>query len=184
MFARDYFARVGAKKILIPGIGHGRNARPFLECLMSVTGIEISETAIGLAWRVMGLDTHDSPRPVTDTERKRLATRRRLINLRRAARTRGPRRSTECRTVINVVCRTGEKAGYGVEDAPSALFAASRAARNSSSLAWTLVRLSGPMRIIIFWAGARASNCGSANAKDAFWRTRSNRRGETGVARR
>ncbi len=30
VFARDYFARVGAKAILIPGIGYGRNAKPFL----------------------------------------------------------------------------------------------------------------------------------------------------------
>lgn len=31
MSARDYFARIGAKEILIPGIGYGRNAKPFLE---------------------------------------------------------------------------------------------------------------------------------------------------------
>jgi len=54
VFARDYFARVGAKEILIPGIGYGRNAMPFLERGMSVTGIEISETAIGLARTGMG----------------------------------------------------------------------------------------------------------------------------------
>jgi hypothetical protein len=40
VFARDYFARAGAKEILIPGIGYGRNAKPFLERGMSVTGIE------------------------------------------------------------------------------------------------------------------------------------------------
>ncbi|WP_437579371.1 class I SAM-dependent methyltransferase [Sorangium sp. So ce887] len=56
VFARDYFARTGAKEILVPGIGYGRNARPFLEHGMSVTGIEISGTAIGLARTQMGLD--------------------------------------------------------------------------------------------------------------------------------
>ncbi len=55
-FARDYFARACAKEILIPGLGYGRNAKPFLEAGMSVTGIEISATAIGLARTQMGLD--------------------------------------------------------------------------------------------------------------------------------
>ncbi len=66
MFARDYFARVGAKEILIPGIGYGRNAKPFLERGMSVTGIEISETAIGLARTRMGLDIPIHHGSVTD----------------------------------------------------------------------------------------------------------------------
>ena len=66
MFARDYFARVGAKEILIPGIGYGRNAPPFLERGMSVTGIEISETAIGLARTRMGLDIPIHHGSVTD----------------------------------------------------------------------------------------------------------------------
>ena len=35
--------------ILIPGLGYGRNAIPFLDNGMQVTGIEISETAISLA---------------------------------------------------------------------------------------------------------------------------------------
>ncbi|WP_437476006.1 class I SAM-dependent methyltransferase [Sorangium sp. So ce1014] len=56
VFARDYFARSGAKEILVPGLGYGRNAKPFLEHGMSVTGIEISGTAIGLARTQMGLD--------------------------------------------------------------------------------------------------------------------------------
>ncbi|MCX4244932.1 class I SAM-dependent methyltransferase [Paraliomyxa miuraensis] len=56
VLARDCFARAGAKEILIPGIGYGRNARPFLECGMSVTGIEISETAIALARTRLGLE--------------------------------------------------------------------------------------------------------------------------------
>lgn len=45
----DLFAEMGLQKILIPGVGFGRNAKPFLEKGMDVTGIEISETAIRLA---------------------------------------------------------------------------------------------------------------------------------------
>ncbi len=55
-FARDYFATRGVKDVLIPGIGYGRNAKPFLEQGMRVTGIEISETAIALARSKLGLD--------------------------------------------------------------------------------------------------------------------------------
>jgi SAM-dependent methyltransferase len=54
--ARDDFAKRGVKSVLIPGIGYGRNAKPFLERGMSVTGIEISETAIALAKSGLGLD--------------------------------------------------------------------------------------------------------------------------------
>ncbi len=56
LFARDYFVGVGANNILIPGVGYGRNAKPFLDAGMSVTGIEISETAIALARTQLGLD--------------------------------------------------------------------------------------------------------------------------------
>jgi SAM-dependent methyltransferase len=56
IFARDYFVQQGVKDVLIPGVGYGRNARPFLERGMSVTGIEISETAIALARSQLGLD--------------------------------------------------------------------------------------------------------------------------------
>ncbi|APR77023.1 Methyltransferase [Minicystis rosea] len=66
VFARDYFARTGAKEILVPGIGYGRNAKPFLEHGMSVTGIEISGTAIGLARTQMGLDIPIHHGSVTD----------------------------------------------------------------------------------------------------------------------
>jgi SAM-dependent methyltransferase len=47
--ASEQFARAGFKDVLIPGIGYGRNAKAFLERGMSVTGIEISETAIAIA---------------------------------------------------------------------------------------------------------------------------------------
>jgi SAM-dependent methyltransferase len=54
-YARDTFARAGAKDVLIPGIGYGRNAPPFLDAGMRVTGIEISEGAIALARSKLGL---------------------------------------------------------------------------------------------------------------------------------
>jgi SAM-dependent methyltransferase len=54
--ACDHFARAGVKDVLIPGIGYGRNAKPFLDRGMSVTGIEISETAIALARSHLGLE--------------------------------------------------------------------------------------------------------------------------------
>jgi SAM-dependent methyltransferase len=56
VFATEYFVRKGVRDVLIPGVGYGRNAKPFLEHGMSVTGIEISETAIGLARSQLGLD--------------------------------------------------------------------------------------------------------------------------------
>ena len=45
----ELFTKNGFKNILIPGIGYGRNARPFKVMGMEVSGIEISETAITLA---------------------------------------------------------------------------------------------------------------------------------------
>jgi len=45
----DLFASEKFRNVLIPGIGFGRNAKPFLEKGMNVTGIEISKTAIQLA---------------------------------------------------------------------------------------------------------------------------------------
>ncbi|SUJ08135.1 class I SAM-dependent methyltransferase [Shewanella morhuae] len=55
IFASDYFARMGVKDVLIPGLGYGRNATVFLDHSMSVTGIEISDTAIALARSQLGL---------------------------------------------------------------------------------------------------------------------------------
>ncbi|AKU97864.1 Methyltransferase [Labilithrix luteola] len=54
--ARDEFVRRGAKRVLIPGVGYGRNAKVFLDAGMEVTGIEISATAIDLARSKLGLD--------------------------------------------------------------------------------------------------------------------------------
>jgi SAM-dependent methyltransferase len=45
----ELFAYKNFSKILIPGVGFGRNAKPFVEKGIEVTGIEISETAIRLA---------------------------------------------------------------------------------------------------------------------------------------
>ena len=54
--AAGVFAEDGLKNILIPGIGYGRNAQAFLQKGMEVTGIEISETAIGMARKHYGPD--------------------------------------------------------------------------------------------------------------------------------
>ncbi|AGF57232.1 SAM-dependent methyltransferase [Clostridium saccharoperbutylacetonicum] len=45
----DYFAENNLKDILIPGVGYGRNIKPFIDNNMEVTGIEISRTAINIA---------------------------------------------------------------------------------------------------------------------------------------
>lgn len=47
--AKDLFLQHDVKKILIPGIGYGRNAKVFIENGINVTGIEISQAAIDLA---------------------------------------------------------------------------------------------------------------------------------------
>lgn len=54
--AKDYFIEKGAQSILIPGIGYGRNAIPFMDAKMSVSGIEISQTAIDIAKNELNLD--------------------------------------------------------------------------------------------------------------------------------
>ncbi|WP_299780632.1 class I SAM-dependent methyltransferase [uncultured Formosa sp.] len=46
---KNFFIEKKIKNILIPGIGYGRNAQPFIENGIEVTGIEISQTAIDLA---------------------------------------------------------------------------------------------------------------------------------------
>lgn len=46
LFAKDYFANHGIKKILVPGAGYGRNAAVFYQNGFDVTGIEISPSAI------------------------------------------------------------------------------------------------------------------------------------------
>lgn len=56
LFARDYFLKKGVTNVLIPGVGYGRNAKPFIDAGMTVTGIEVSQTAIDLARSRMELD--------------------------------------------------------------------------------------------------------------------------------
>jgi SAM-dependent methyltransferase len=64
--ARDYFATRCARDILIPGVGYGRNAKPFVESGMSVTGIEVSASAIALARSELGLEFPIHHGSVTD----------------------------------------------------------------------------------------------------------------------
>jgi len=52
----EIFRQLGFAKVLIPGFGYGRNARPFYEKGFEVTGIEISSTAITLAHELLGGD--------------------------------------------------------------------------------------------------------------------------------
>lgn len=52
----DFFVSNGVKNVLIPGIGYGRNAKIFRGSGMTVTGIEISETAIRIATQHFGND--------------------------------------------------------------------------------------------------------------------------------
>ncbi len=54
--AKDFFIQNGVKNILIPGIGYGRNAVIFKDDGITVTGIEISQTAIDLARKRYGTD--------------------------------------------------------------------------------------------------------------------------------
>lgn len=49
LLANDFFIAQGVKNVLIPGIGYGRNAQIFMDHGMTVTGIEISKTAIDFA---------------------------------------------------------------------------------------------------------------------------------------
>jgi SAM-dependent methyltransferase len=52
----DFFAKNKIKRILIPGVGYGRNAKIFIDKGFNVTGIEISESAIRIAKEKNKLD--------------------------------------------------------------------------------------------------------------------------------
>lgn len=56
VLTKDFLVEKGVKRVLIPGIGYGRNARIFTDAGMEVTGIEISKTAIELARKHFGTD--------------------------------------------------------------------------------------------------------------------------------
>jgi len=66
LLARDRLLRAGAKDVLVPGVGYGRNAKVLVDAGMSVTGIEISQTAIALARSQLGLDIPIHHGSVTD----------------------------------------------------------------------------------------------------------------------
>jgi SAM-dependent methyltransferase len=66
LYAKDVFVSAGARSVLVPGVGYGRNAKVFIDEGMDVTGIEISETAIGLARSQLGLTFPIHQGSVTD----------------------------------------------------------------------------------------------------------------------
>ncbi|EIJ43993.1 methyltransferase family protein [Beggiatoa alba B18LD] len=56
ILTKDFFVEHKVKNVLIPGVGYGRNAKIFIDNGMSVTGVEISQTAIDLAQKHFGID--------------------------------------------------------------------------------------------------------------------------------
>lgn len=66
VLANKLFLEKSIKKVLIPGIGYGRNAQPFVDSGMQVTGIEISKTAIELSQKHYGTDMTIYHGSVTD----------------------------------------------------------------------------------------------------------------------
>jgi SAM-dependent methyltransferase len=56
VLTKDFFVQKSVTNILIPGIGYGRNAQIFKEIGITVTGIEISKTAIEMARKHYGTD--------------------------------------------------------------------------------------------------------------------------------
>lgn len=62
----EIFSNKGLKKILIPGIGYGRNAQVFIDKEMEVSGIEISDTAIKIAEKHYGKSIEIHHGSVTD----------------------------------------------------------------------------------------------------------------------
>src|SRR5690554_5999340 len=56
VLTNDFFVEQNVKNVLIPGMGYGRNAQIFRDNGMTVTGIEISKTAIDLAHKHFGSD--------------------------------------------------------------------------------------------------------------------------------
>lgn len=66
VLTKDFFVQQSVKSILIPGIGYGRNAQIFKDNGITVTGIEISKTAIEMARRHYGTDMIIHHGSVTD----------------------------------------------------------------------------------------------------------------------
>jgi 2-polyprenyl-3-methyl-5-hydroxy-6-metoxy-1,4-benzoquinol methylase len=66
VLTKDFFVEKSVTKILIPGIGYGRNAQIFKESGIAITGIEISKTAIEMAEKHYGTDMAIYHGSVTD----------------------------------------------------------------------------------------------------------------------
>lgn len=66
VLTKDFFVQKQVKNILIPGIGYGRNAQIFSDNGITVTGIEISKTAIEMARKHYGPDMIIHHGSVTD----------------------------------------------------------------------------------------------------------------------
>lgn len=66
LLAKDFFVENGVKNMLVPGIGYGRNAQPFIDNGITVTGIEISKTAIELARKHYGAEMNIYYGSITD----------------------------------------------------------------------------------------------------------------------
>lgn len=61
VLTKDFFVGQQVKSVLIPGIGYGRNAQIFMDNGMTVTGIEISQTAIDLAGKHLNNPDYSMP---------------------------------------------------------------------------------------------------------------------------
>ncbi|MCV9928698.1 class I SAM-dependent methyltransferase [Flavobacterium sp. LS1R49] len=66
VLTKDFFVKTSVKNMLIPGIGYGRNAQIFRDNGITVTGIEISKTAIEMATKHYGTDMVIHHGSVTD----------------------------------------------------------------------------------------------------------------------
>lgn len=56
VITKDFFVQESVKTVLIPGVGYGRNAEIFKQNGMTMTGIEISKTAIEMARKHYGTE--------------------------------------------------------------------------------------------------------------------------------
>jgi len=66
VLTKDFFVEKSVRNVLIPGIGYGRNAKVFRDSGMTVTGIEVSKTAIEMAGKHYGTDLLIHHGSVTD----------------------------------------------------------------------------------------------------------------------
>lgn len=66
ILATGFFLRHDVRTVLVPGVGYGRNAQVFRDAGMTVTGIEIAQTAIDMARKHYGADMIIHHGSVTD----------------------------------------------------------------------------------------------------------------------